>query len=163
MTIRREWITPITAGAFLLSAVTGILIFFHIGTGLNKFGQEWLNWGLLGSVALHATTNFAGFKYYLGTTRGQVLAGVFALVLLLSFVPAGSKGEPPFAAPIRALSQVSLATLAQVVQVSPEQLRECLAKAGLQPKSDQQSLSDLVGPDMRKQAQTLGTLFAAAK
>ena len=40
MTIRREWITPITAGAFLLSAVTGILIFFHIGTGLNKFGQE---------------------------------------------------------------------------------------------------------------------------
>lgn len=163
MITRREWITPIAAGAFLLSAVTGILIFFHLDTGLNKIVHEWLSWILLGSVALHVMANFAGFKRHLGTRRGQILVGVFALVLLLSFVPLGQKGEPPFVAPLRALSQAPLTILAQVAQISPEQLHERLAKAGLQPKSDQQSLSDLVGSDMRKQVQILGTLLAVAK
>jgi len=162
MNIRREWITPITAGAFLLSAMTGTLIFFHIDTGLNKLVHEWLSWVLLGSGALHATANFAGFKCHLGTPHGQLLMGVFALVLLLSFVPLGKKDTPPFAAPIRASSQAPT-TLARVAQVSQEQLHERLTKAGLQPKSDQQSLSDLVGPDMRKQVQVLGMLLAAAK
>jgi peptidoglycan/LPS O-acetylase OafA/YrhL len=160
MIIQREWVTPITAGAFLLSAATGILMFFHADTGLNKAAHEWLSWVLLGGVALHAMANFAGFKRHLGTRRGQVLVGVFALALLFSFAPLGKKGEPPFAAPIRALSQAPLATLAQVAQVSPEQLRERLMMAGLQPKSDQQSLSDLVGPDTRKQILVLGTLLA---
>jgi hypothetical protein len=163
MNLRREWITPITAGAFLLSAVTGILIFFHLDTGFNKFAHEWLSWVLLGSVALHVTVNFAGFKYYFSVRRGQILIAAFALVLLLSFIPAGKKNEPPFVAPIRALSQAPLTTLAQVARVSPEQLNERLAKAGFQPKSDLQSLSDLVGPDVKKQAHMLKTLLADAK
>lgn len=37
MAVQREWATPVAAGAFLLSAVTGVLIFFHIDSGLNKF------------------------------------------------------------------------------------------------------------------------------
>lgn len=35
MTIQRSWVTPITAGSFLLVGVTGILIFFHIDSGAN--------------------------------------------------------------------------------------------------------------------------------
>lgn len=163
MNLRREWITPIAAGAFLLSAVTGVLIFFHIDTGLNKFVHEWLSWVLLGSVALHATANFSGFRNHLGTRRGQLLIGVFALVFLLSFIPVGRQSEPPFIAPIRALSQAPLTTLALVAQVSPEQLHERLAKAGLKPQSDQQSLSDLIGPDMKKQVHVLRTLLTDAK
>jgi hypothetical protein len=40
MTIQREWVTPIAAGAFLISAVTGVLIFFHVDSGLNKVAHE---------------------------------------------------------------------------------------------------------------------------
>jgi len=163
MNLRREWITPITAGAFLLSAVTGVLIFFHIDTGLNKFAHEWLSWVLLGSVALHVAVNFIGFQNHLNARRGQMLIGAFALVLLLSFIPAGKKGEPPFIAPIRALSQAPLTTLALVAQVSPEQLHERLAKAGLQPQSDQQSLNDLTGPDPKRQVHVLRMLLTDAK
>lgn len=163
MNLRRDWITPIAAGSFLFSAATGVLIFFHIDTGLNKFAHEWLSWVLLGSVSLHVAVNFIGFKYHLSARRGQLLIGAFALVLLLSFIPTGKKGEPPFIAPIRALSQAPLTTLALVARVSPEQLRERLAKAGFQPQSDQQSLSDLIGHDMKKQAHVLRTLLADEK
>jgi hypothetical protein len=164
MTVQREWATPVAVGAFLLSAVTGVLIFFHIDSGLNKFVHEWLSWVLLGAVALHLVANFCGFKRHLVTRRGQVLMGAFALILTLSFVsPGGQESEPPFAPPIRALSAAPLTTLAQVARLRPEQLRERLTTAGLEPTSDQQRLADLIGPDMRKQVQVMSILFAAAK
>lgn len=161
MTIQREWVTPIVAGAFLLSAVTGVLIFFHVDSGLNKVVHEWLSWVLLGAAALHVIANFAGFKRHLDTRRGQLLIGLFVLVLALSFAGPGGKGEPPFAPPIRAMAAAPLETLAEVARISPGELRERLAEAGLHPTSDQQSLSDLTGPDMRRQVQVMGVLFAA--
>jgi len=163
--IRRDWVTPISAGAFLLSAVTGVLIFFHIDIGLSKFAHEWLSWVLLGAIVLHVVANLPGFKAHLRSRKGQIFIGVFALVLAAALlVPAsGGKGGPPYASSVRALSQTPLSTLAQVARVSPEQLRARLAQAGVQPTSDQQSLNDLVGADMGKQMRTLSVVFAEAK
>ena len=160
MKIQRSWVTPITAGAFLLSAVTGVLIFFHIDSGANKFVHEWLSWVLLGGALLHTTANFSGFKVHLRSSRGLALLGVFAVALALSFIPlGGGKGEPPFMAPVQALGKSSLATLAQVAQVTPEQMRARLASAGVQPTSDRQTLAELVGPDVRQQMNILGRVF----
>lgn len=36
----REWATPLTIGSFLLIAVTGVLMFFHLDSGLNKLAHE---------------------------------------------------------------------------------------------------------------------------
>ena len=33
---QRPWITPLVMGSFALSAVTGVLMIFHLDTGLNK-------------------------------------------------------------------------------------------------------------------------------
>ena len=162
MAIQRNWVTPITAGAFLLSAVTGVLIFFHVDSGANKFVHEWLSWVLLGGALLHTTANFAGLKMHLRTRQGQALVGVFVVALVLSFIPLGSgKSEPPFMAPVRALGDSSLTTLAQVAHVTPAQLRERLNSAGVQATSDDQTLNELVGPDARKQMNVLGRVFAA--
>jgi hypothetical protein len=163
MKIQRNWVTPITAGAFLLSAVTGVLIFFHVETGANKFMHEWLGWVLLGGAALHVVANLGGLKSHLATTRGKTLIGVFVLALAASFIPLGGADEPPFVQPIRALSQAPLSTLAQVAQITPENLRDRMVKEGLQPTSDQQSLSDLVGADVRKQMHVLGKIMVAAE
>ena len=161
--IQREWVTPVAAGAFLLSAVTGVLPFFHVDSGLNKVAHEWLSWVLFAGVALHVIVNFSGLKRHLGTRRGRILIGLFALIPGLSFAGPGEKSEPPFMQPIRALSAAPLTTLAEVARLSPTELQERLSQAGLQPTTDQQSLSDLTGPDMRKQMQVLGALLAEAK
>ncbi|MBU1424756.1 MAG: DUF4405 domain-containing protein [Gammaproteobacteria bacterium] len=164
MKIQRSWVTPVTAGAFLLSGVTGILIFFHVESGANKFVHEWLGWLLLAGAALHVTVNYAGLRSHLATLHGKLLLGVFAVALVASFIPIGGESdEPPFMQPIRALSQAPLTTLAQVAKVTPEQLRDRMVKEGLQPASDQQSLSDLVGPDTRKQMHVLGKIMVAAE
>jgi hypothetical protein len=159
MNIRRDWVTPITIGAFLLSAVTGVLIFFHIDSGANKFMHEWLGWVLLGAAALHALANLPGLKAHLGSRRGQALVGIFVVALLISFAPLNDNDEPPFAAPMRALANAPLTTLAQVAQVSPEQLRADMVKAGLQPVSNEQTLSELVGADTHRQMHVLSDLL----
>jgi hypothetical protein len=103
MNIQRSWVTPITAGAFLLSGVTGILIFFHMETGANKFVHEWLGWLLLAGAALHVAVNFAGLKSHLASMRGKVVLGVFTAALMASFIPiSGESSEPPFMQPMRA-------------------------------------------------------------
>jgi hypothetical protein len=163
MNIQRSWVTPITAGAFLLVGVTGVLIFFHVDSGANKFVHEWLSWVLLGGALLHTTANFSGLKNHLSTRRGQALVGIFAVALLISFAPLGEEGEdgPPFMAPVKALGGSSITTLAQVAQVTPDEMRARLSRAGVQATSDQQTLTELVGPDARKQMHVLGDVFGS--
>lgn len=164
MKLNREWVTPLATGAFLLSAVTGVLLFFKIDVGLSKLVHEWLSWLLLGGAVLHVIANINAFMYHLSTRTGQVVIGLSALVLVASLlVSTGGQSEPPFIAPMRALSQLPLSTLAEVAQVSPQELRERLSRAGVASASDTQSLNDLLGNDLRKQMPILGALFSPQK
>lgn len=160
MSIKREWTTPITAGAFLILAVTGVFMFFHAAPGLAKEAHEWVSWIFLAAAAFHLAVNFSAFKNYLAQRKGQALLGACALVLLISFAPiGGGSGEPPYVAPLRSLGKAPLTTLAQVAQTSPEQVMERLKKEGLAVQSAQQSLSELVGEDVRKQVRFMRMLM----
>ncbi|MCI5142023.1 MAG: DUF4405 domain-containing protein [Candidatus Electrothrix sp. ATG1] len=159
MKITRDWVTPITTGSFLLTAATGVLLFFHAATGLNKAIHEWLSWVFLIGAVLHLAANFTTFKKYLAQRKGQVMLGVSVLLLALNFVPIEGGHEPPFVPPVRALAQTPLTTLAQVAQTSPEQLRKHLIGAGLAVSSDDQSISDLVGDDFGAQMHLLHDLL----
>jgi len=160
MNIKREWTTPITAGAFLLLAVTGILMFFHAAPEFSKELHEWLSLVFVAVTLLHLAANFSSFKRYLRQRRAQVLIGVFALLLLISFVPFGNEDEegPHFAAPIRVLANAPLAEVARLAKNSPEQMLAQLKKEGITVQSAQQSLSELIGNDLHKQVHLLKLL-----
>ncbi len=162
MKLDRAWVTPLAAGAFFLSAVTGVLIFFHLDSGLNKAAHEWLSWALLVGVALHVAANFFGFKRYFSSAIGLGVMGVFVVVLAASFLSFGQeKGEPPFMASVRALSDAPIATLALVAKTTPDVLRGRLEAQGLHPTTDTQSVGDLVGPGMGKRMQVLRAVLQA--
>lgn len=165
LSAQRPWITPVVMGAFLLSAVTGVLMFFHLDSGLNKTAHEWLSWAMVIGVGLHVLLNMPAFKRYLKQTTGRVVIGAFALVLALSFIPAGgsSGSEPGFAPPVRALAKAPISVLAQVAGTSTDDVRAKLQAQGLTVTSDQQSVADLVGPDLRKQIGTITKVLPAAK
>ena len=164
MNIKREWVTPFTVGAFLLCAVTGILIFFHIDSGLNRFAHEWSSWALVCGVVLHVIINFEAFEKYLFSRLGLLIVGIFIVLLSASFVSMGKKNDrPSFILPIQALSQTSLTTLAQVAQISPEELLARLSKAGIQPTSDQHKLSDIVGNNPRRQMHILNAVLSESR
>ena len=162
MTLQREWITPLTMGAFLLSAATGVLMFFHLDSGLNKVAHEWLSWALLGGVALHAAVNGAAFKRHLTSITGRALVAGFALLLAASFVPLGGGGEPPFVAPARALAAAPLPVLAQVAGTTPEDMRQRLTRAGYAADDADASIAQRVGGDTRAQIRVLATVMTPA-
>jgi hypothetical protein len=161
MTLQRDWITPITMGAFGLLAATGVLMFFHLDSGLNETAHQWLSWVLLGGVALHAAVNWAGVRRHLAGWKGRAALGAFAIVLALSFVPLGGKGEPPFLPPVRSLASAPLSVLAQVARVTPEQMRLRLQGQGLVPASDADTVRGLVGEDTRAQMRLLSKVLVA--
>ena len=163
MKINREWVTPFTAGAFFLSAATGVLMFFHIDSEANKIVHEWLSWALVVGVVFHVVINFKILIKYLSTRRGLQIVGIFVAILAISFVPISKKHEQPFVAPIRALSQLPLTSLAQVAQISLQELMQRLSKEGVQPTSDQHKLSDIVGNDIRKQIHVLNAVFSESR
>ena len=164
LSAQRPWITPVVIGAFLLSAVTGILMFFHLDSGLNKTAHEWLSWAMVIGVTLHVLLNMPAFKRYFNQNTGRTIVGAFAVVLALSFIPAGGEGgsEPGFAPPVRALAKAPITVLAQVAGTSTDDLKAKLQAQGLTVTSDQQSVADLVGGDLRKQIGTMSKVLPAA-
>lgn len=86
MKIDRNWVTPLTLGAFIVSAVTGVLLFFDLDSGLNELAHEWLSWVLLVGVALHGAANFQSVKKYFTQKTGLAIIAVFVLLLALSFL-----------------------------------------------------------------------------
>lgn len=145
----------------MLTAVTGVLLFFHAATGLNKEVHEWISWIFLIGAVLHLALNFGPFKKYLTQRKGQVLMGTFVLLLALSFIPFEEEHHhaPPFVPPIKALARTPLSTLAQVAGTSPDQLRDRLSRKGIAVASYDQSLSELIGNDFRDQVHILEELL----
>ncbi|HMV54981.1 MAG TPA: hypothetical protein PLX20_14480 [Rhodocyclaceae bacterium] len=161
MKLTREWVTPLVMGSFALLAVTGILMFFHADSGLNKLAHEWLSWMLVAAVLGHMLVNFGAVKRHFSATRTRVIAGIFVALLVASFMPLGGSGKPPFAAPVDALARAPLPVLAQVAGMSVDQARERLAAQGVTIDDAAPTLSAAVGGDLRREVRALNGLLAS--
>ena len=89
ITLSRQWVTPLVTGSFLLSAVTGILLFFKIHLGLIKPFHEWLSWILVLASVLHIILNYAPLCKSLTPRLGRVIMVIFVLLTLGSLLPLG--------------------------------------------------------------------------
>jgi Domain of unknown function (DUF4405) len=160
MKFSREWATPLTAGSFIVLAVTGLLMFFHFDRGLNHLAHEWIGWLLVLGVTCHVTANYLGFKKHLSGHLGKSVIFVFILVLGLSFIQPEERKRPPgWAQPVKALAFLPFNELASVAKLSVDEVRERLTESGLNPTSNDQSIKDLVGHNLRKQVAALNAIF----
>ena len=94
MFIDRKYITPIMAGAMLLSGVTGLLMFFDVANDFQEEIHEFLGIVLVAGASLHVFLNWPALKKQLKTPRGKLIFGLFAATFLLSFMGGlGDMGE----------------------------------------------------------------------
>lgn len=156
----REWATPLTIGSFLLIAVTGVLMFFHLDSGLNKLAHEWLGWAMLAAVGLHIAMHFKSFKRYFTYSASLVIIGTFIMLLAVSFIaPPGKPGKPPHVMAVQAMLDAPLEKVAAVAGKDTPTVLAQLRAAGFTAEADL-SLRHASGPERAKQMQALGLIFA---
>ncbi|PTT79876.1 hypothetical protein DBR42_20555 [Pelomonas sp. HMWF004] len=166
-TVSRNWATPLVMGCFTLMAATGVMLFFHWHSPLQKDIHTWLGWGLVAAVAVHVLSNLAAFKrHFTGHRRALVLLLVaVAVFTATSFVrPAdGGKGGSAANVAMQALSRAPLRALAEVFGLSVGEARDALAGAGLTLANDNASLDAVAQGNRDQVSKGLKALAAASR
>jgi hypothetical protein len=156
----RKWATPLVIAAFIISAVTGILMFFHTGPGLVKPVHEWLSWALVTAAVLHSAVNWKQFLGYFRRMPGMGIVSAGAIVMLFTLLyPGGARSGNPAMKITKALGSASLETVAGVAKLSPEAAIEKLQKHGISVSGTDMSISRIAVQNGKKDITVLGTLF----
>lgn len=161
MPVLRKIATPLTIGAFVLMAVTGLLMFFHASTMTNKLAHEWVGLIFVGAVALHVAVNMRPFTAHLTKPRGQAALAVFALALGLSFLPLTGQtggGRPDFAL-LHAVEEAPLGTVAALLNENPETLTDRLRAAGYDAATVDSTIAGLAAGEQKAQMRLIAVLL----
>ena len=165
MTQLKPWATPLATGAFTISAVTGLLMFFHIEIGSVEPVHKWLSWLLVASIMAHVVSNWKHFTGYFSQHAGRGVIGVAAFVTVLSLLPLfaenkkehGKEHQGKIA--LQALESSSLETVALVVKTTPQQLVEKLEKSGITVKDKSLTVKEIAKINGKIDKAVLGVLL----
>jgi len=156
----RKWATPLTIGSFLVMAVTGILMFFHLDTGLNTVAHEWLGWAMVAAVAAHLVVNARAFTLYLRKPLGRAVIGAFAIMLALSFLPLGGESNDGRRLMLRAAGNARIETLVEMSGAPLQAALNRLSEGGFTVQPDQ-TLAEAAGGDRERQGEILSVIFGS--
>jgi len=136
--------TPFTFGLFAVSTISGVALFFHLGSNLFHSMHEWLSLLLLVPFLLHVSRHWGAMKGYF--RRGaMVIPLVLSLAAAAAFIiPAAMKGPTgsPRAA-VMLMMQTPLDTLAPVLKTTPDALKASLAQRGYKVASTAETLASV--------------------
>jgi hypothetical protein len=159
--------TPLLSGLFLLSAVTGVLMFLHLASPLARGSHEWVSWGLVAVAALHVVLNWKALLVALRPTLAKAaVAGLTLFTLVAAALPSsqGGGGVNPgqSRAATEAVMSAPLGRVAALMDTDAAQLRQKLEARGLQVPGEAPSLKEIVQANAGKAPAVLETVFGAS-
>ena len=162
MFIKREWATPWVIGAFLLSGVTGITLFFKVNTQLGQLAHEYLGLVFIVAIMAHLTPSFLNVKRYFRNPKALVIIGVYALILIGTFVPFGPPKQSGDKNTLRlflnAALHAPLQDVAKIIGRDPNDLIKQLQANGYDIKSPSESIIDSSGSGPAQQLRGLSAI-----
>lgn len=159
-----RYATPFTTGLFVVSLVSGTLIFFHIGSGAFKGMHEWLSMALILPFVLHLWRNWRPFVAYFKHLPMAVALVVSLIAGGLFFIPTGggNAGGPPQIVFLRTLPRNTVSDIAPLVGETPESLTARLNAAGF-AATPEAVLSDMQAKAGKSEVQLIAALTPVAK
>jgi hypothetical protein len=158
----KQLATPLAIGAFSISAVTGLCMFFHLEIGLIEPVHKWMSWVLVGGILLHISVNWKQFLSYFSRKPAIGILGLSLVITIISLLPVfGEKeeGGNPAKKAATALETTPLETVAIVAKITPEQLLVNLQKKGLIVENSTMTIKDVAGRNGRKEMEVLKAVF----
>lgn len=128
---KREYATSLTAVTFLVIAISGIMMYFHLLDNYVKEMHEIIGLLFVGAVILHLGANWAAMKNYFQKNVFHGMAAVM-LIVAIGFIATTESGKSPkgqvIDAVLKAPIEQSFPILGKDLSLSSEKL----AKAGIQ-------------------------------
>ncbi len=157
----RGWATPTIIGSFLIMAVSGILMIFHVETILMKVIHEWAGWIMVAGAVAHVVLNWRAFTSYFKRPLATGIIGISAVLLALTVLPIGSDQNPSDITRVAmgALSGGQIATLAELAGSDTDTVLAQLGANGFDanPEDTPQSLA---GGNRMAQLEIITTIFS---
>lgn len=147
--------TPFITGLFLVSLVSGIALFFHIGPSGFHGMHEWLSIVLILPFVLHLWKNWRPMTGYFRHSPMAVALIVSALAASAFLMPTGGKtsdgGQPQFQLAHLMLTQ-HLKYVAPAVGLTSDALTDQLTAAGYTVTDSAQALTEIAGTSGKTEA-----------
>ncbi len=126
----RSVVTPVAAILFIVSTVTGVMLFFHWQGGLVKASHEWLSIVFSAIAIWHLVRNWTSFRNYF---RNNIAVSALVLSLAVSLIFTGMTGRTGGGSPravFMALSQAKIEQTAPIFGLTPDEALSRLKAAG---------------------------------
>jgi hypothetical protein len=148
--------TPLTTGLFVVSAVSGVALFFRWASPAFHSMHEWLSLVLLVPFVLHVSKNWKSLVGY--GRRGTLLVPLLAaFVVALPFAWSGLTGpvRGPAQRLVPVMTQARLSDLAPVLRTTPDALLAALRQRGFDARSADETLATVAATSGRPATEAL--------
>lgn len=159
-----RYATPLITGLFLVSLISGVALFLHIGPGGFHGMHEWLSMVLILPFLLHLWKNWRPMTAYFRHMPMVVALVVSALAAGAFLMPTGAAttagGPPQFQLAHLVLTQ-PLENVAPAIGLTPDALAARLTAAGYDVTGQSQTLADIASAAGKTEADLAAVLIGA--
>lgn len=158
-----RYATPFITGLFLVSLISGIALFFHIGPMGFHGMHEWLSMVLILPFALHIWKNWRPMTAYFKRAAFGIAMVVSIAAAAFFLVPTdseGSGGRPAAFALSSMMMQGSVAEVAAILDQDADSFTQSLQSAGYTVASADESLSAVATASGKSEMEIAATLVA---
>ena len=156
----KSWATPLIIATFIISGVTGLMLFFHVEGGLVKPVHEWLSWALIAGALLHTAAHWKSFTAYFNRKPALALIALGAIIAGASItVPVQGGHGNPFMKAGKSMTAAPVETVAPIANLSSEQAVAKLEQRGLRVSSASQSIKAIAADNGKKEVEVLEVLL----
>lgn len=156
----QKYATQVTAALFLIVAVTGVLMFFHLLKAEVEGIHEWLGLGFALAATLHLLRNRRPFALMLAQPRARALILVVAVASVGVIALSPPKGPNPFRQATQRVMAAPLADVAPVMGITTAEAVARLQAAGIANAAPEKSIDALARDHGKHPAMLLGVLTA---
>jgi hypothetical protein len=158
-----RYATPLITGLFLVSLISGIALFFHLGPTAFRGMHEWLSMVLILPFILHIWKNWKPMLCYLRRMPMAISLALSVVAAGVFFVPSG-EGQRR-AGPVQfQLAQTVIAATpaaaAPIFGVTEEDLLRRIGAAGLSAQQPGMTLGDIAAASGKTDADLAAALVA---
>lgn len=157
----RSWTTPLIIASYLITGISGVMLFFHFGESLVKAAHEWLGMLFVLGAGLHISNHWRPFKrYFSKPLAATVMVGVLAAGGAFIVGAGTDSGGSPVRAVMHSIEQAPLTLLAQLQQRDEAELVKRLEQAGYEVSDSGESVQSLAALNNRSSRELIPLLFS---